>query len=152
MFIWAQDCASLLSTLLPLTSPFPSAVSKFCLLHGITLMAQPSGLSPLSPRLLLGLYLWLVVYSLFHVCALYPQKSFKFYRACSLNPTILLRVSPQNISTESHWSSIISPGEVFLKSPKDDGASTKERIKKMWSVYTMEYYSAIKKKEKLGHL
>jgi len=80
MFNWAQDCASVLSTLLPLTSPFPSAVSKFYLLHGITLMAQPSGLSPLSPGLLLDLYLWLVVYSLFHVCALCHQKSFKFLR------------------------------------------------------------------------
>ena len=36
---------------------------------------------------------------------------------------------------------------MFLKSPKDDGASTKERIKKMWSVYTMEYYSVIKRNE-----
>ena len=29
-----------------------------------------------------------------------------------------------------------------LKSP-----TTEERIKKMWCIYTMEYYSAIKKKE-----
>ena len=80
MFNWAQDCANLLSTLLALTSPFPSAESKLYLLHGITLMAQPSGLSTLSPGLLLDLHLWLVVHSLFHVCALYPQKSFKFLK------------------------------------------------------------------------